>query len=162
MEELFNIDDVIIIKNTDLKKYKIIKINKKTFKCINEKNDELLIKKNNVDFEKYYSTDDDVVYYVMIKYLNSEYEYEYKTMNLLFDKLSEYYEISDILKKQIYDNISTNDYHYEHTTSNNTTYSNVKINIYKVDVSDNYTSELKCTCQSGFKGFGAFCKKHND
>jgi len=159
MEGLFNINDVVIIKNSNLKKYKIIKINKKTFGCIDEENNELLINKTNADFEQYYSIDNDILYYVIIKYSNLPrlYEYEYKTLNLLFGKLEEYSEIDDYLKKQIYVNVSSNDYNYSYTTSNN-----VKIDIYKVDISEDTSSEVKCTCQPGFRGFSAFCEKHRN
>lgn len=159
MEELFNINDVVIIKNTNLKKYKIIKINKKTFECIDEENNKSLINKNSVDFEKYYSIDNDILYYVIIKYSNSQrlYEYEYKTLNLLFGKLEEYGEIDDCLKKQIYNNVSSNDYNYSYTTLNN-----VKIDICKIDISEDESSKVRCTCQPGFRGFSAFCKKHNN
>lgn len=165
MEETFNINDIIISKYDKSKKYKIIKINKKTFGCVDEENNELKIHKNDVDFEHYHSIDKDVEYWVEINCLNRKYLYNYKTMNLLFDKLSEYNEITEIFKKQIHDNISTGEYYYEYTTPNRMTYSDITINIYKVDVSDDYdvrNFRPRCTCPAGFKGVGAFCKKHND
>jgi hypothetical protein len=170
MEQEFGINTIVTMKNdASFKKYKIVKINKKTFGCTDEENRKYLINKNDVkiDDEKFYLIDPDVEYWVIIKYSEhgKEHTYEYKTLNKVFEKLSEYYsenKLDTSLKNQMYNNLS-DDFKHTYTIDNLSTYSIIYVDIYKVDISENYTNEYvnKCTCPVGFKGCGAFCKKHS-
>lgn len=168
MNNIFNIDDVVTLKNdVTLKKYKITKINHKTFGCVDEENNKSLIKKNNIIIydENYYLIDRDVEYWIIIKFSENgkEHTYKYDTLNKIFEKMSEYYienELDNSLKKQICNNLLEN-FNYSYTINNISTYSIIYIDIYKVDISKNYKNcEIICTCPTGFKGCGAFCKKH--
>lgn len=167
MEETFNINDNVIIKSDEtLKKYKIIKINKNTFKCVDEENCKLLINKNEVKFydENYYLIDDDVEYHIIIDVGQIKKIYhKYKTMNEMFNKIAEYHMLDELnctFKKHICKKILEN-FHYSYATNENLRYSLINVDIYKVDIFENYKNcEIICTCPSGFKGCGEFCKKH--